>query len=465
MATTPKTGLQNPDGVAVMSAIINDETSPVSAAFRAAIPTPQPTNESVRAIGAIINQYPAFQNEFLNALVNRIGRVIIMSRLYENPWAMFKKGLLEYGETIEEIYVNLAKPFTFDPQKAETTLYKREIPDVRAAFHILNYQKFYKSTVSNDQLRQAFLSWQGISDLIGRIVDAMYTAANQDEFLTMKYMLCRAALNGNMTAVNTPAIAAANMHSLAATFKSYSNQLEFLSADYNAAGVDNYATKDEQYLILSADADAIMDVEVLASAFNMGKAEFLGHRVLINSFRPSAGEIARMNLLFADDTSGNYKAFTEDELTTLGTITGALVHRDWFQVYDNFFNFTEQYNGQGLYWNYYFHKWSTFSTSPYMPAIAFTSAVNGITSVTVSPATAAVAPGKSLQLKADVVITGLASTSVVWSISGQASANTTISPTGLLVVDKDETGETITVTATSTVDGAKTGTATITIGA
>ena len=424
MATTPKTGVQNPDGVAVMSAIVNDETSPVSAAFRAAIPAPQPTNESVRAIGAIINQYPAFQNEFLNALVNRIGRVIILSRLYENPWAMFKKGLLEYGETIEEIYVNLAKPFTFDPQNAETTLFKREIPDVRAAFHILNYQKFYKNTVSNDQLRQAFLSWQGISDLIGRIVDAMYTAANQDEFLTMKYMLCRAALNGNMTAVNTPAVAAANMHSLAAQFKSYSNQLEFLSADYNAAGVDNYATKDEQYLILSADADAIMDVEVLASAFNMGKAEFLGHRVLINTFRPSAGEIARMNLLFADDTSGNYKAFTEAELETLGTITGA-----------------------------------------FMPAIAFTSAVNGITSVTVSPATATVAPGKSLQLKADVVITGLASTAVKWTISGQASANTTISPTGLLVVDKDETGATITVTATSVADGTKAGTAAITVGA
>ena len=43
MATTPKTGLQTPDGVAVMSAIVNDETSPVSAAFRAAIPTPEPS--------------------------------------------------------------------------------------------------------------------------------------------------------------------------------------------------------------------------------------------------------------------------------------------------------------------------------------------------------------------------------------------------------------------------------------
>ena len=76
MATTPKTGVQNPDGVAVMSAIVNDETSPVSAAFRAAIPTPQPTNESVRAIGAIINQYPAFQNEFLNALLISLKKLL-----------------------------------------------------------------------------------------------------------------------------------------------------------------------------------------------------------------------------------------------------------------------------------------------------------------------------------------------------------------------------------------------------
>ena len=99
-----------------------------------------------------------------------------------------------------------------------------------------------------------------------------------------------------------------------------------------------------------------------------------------------------------------------------------------------------------------------------MPAIAFTSATNGITSVTVSPATATVAPGKSLQLKADVVITGLASTAVKWAISGQASTNTTISPTGLLVVDTAESGETITVTATSVVDGSKAGTAAITVG-
>lgn len=53
----------------------------------------------------------------------------------------------------------------------------------------MNYQKFYPTTVSNDQLRQAFLSWQGITDLIGRIIEQLYTGANYDEFLVMKYSL------------------------------------------------------------------------------------------------------------------------------------------------------------------------------------------------------------------------------------------------------------------------------------
>ena len=95
--------------------------------------------------------------EFLSALVNRIGRVLITSKMYSNPIEMFKKGMLEFGETVEEIFVNIAKPFQFDQSIAEKEVFKREIPDVRSAFHVMNYQKFYKSTISDRELKQAFL--------------------------------------------------------------------------------------------------------------------------------------------------------------------------------------------------------------------------------------------------------------------------------------------------------------------
>lgn len=136
------------------------------------------------------------KNEFLSALFNRIGKVIITSKMYNNPWSFFKKGMLEYGETIEEIFVNIAEPHVFDQQKSESEVFKREMPDVKSAFHVLNYQTFYKQTTSDYQLKQAFLTYEGITDLIYRIIDAMTTSSNYDEFLVMKYLLARRILEG-----------------------------------------------------------------------------------------------------------------------------------------------------------------------------------------------------------------------------------------------------------------------------
>ena len=185
MAVKPRIVTLTNSSVDVLNAIRNNATTN----YKHYVPIATPDAESVREIGAVIMSHPQLQNEFLSALVNRIGMVILTSKMYENPWAVFKRGMLEFGESIEEIFVNIAKPYQFDPEVAQSNLFKREIPDVRTAFHIMNYQKYYKATIQNDQLRQAFLSWQGITDLISKIVDAMYTGANYDEFQTMKYML------------------------------------------------------------------------------------------------------------------------------------------------------------------------------------------------------------------------------------------------------------------------------------
>ena len=138
MPTKPKIKTLTNSSIDVLNAIRNSAT--VNYQNYVPIATSDPDN--IREIGAIIMDMPQLQNEFLSALVNRIGRVILTSKMYSNPWEMFKKGMLEYGETIEEIFVNIAKPFQYDPEVAESEVYKREIPDVRSAFQVMNYQKF-----------------------------------------------------------------------------------------------------------------------------------------------------------------------------------------------------------------------------------------------------------------------------------------------------------------------------------
>ena len=458
MATKPKIVTLTNNSVDVLNAIRNS----ASINYRDYVPIATADADSIRAIGATIMDYPALQNEFLNALVNRIGRVILTSKSYQNPWAMFKKGFLEFGETIEEVFTNLAKPFQFDPAVAENEIFKREIPDVRSAFHVLNYQKFYKATVSQEQLRMAFMSWDGVTSLISSIVESMYTAANYDEFITMKYLLCKRMLSGETYFVPTPDnIAGPTPKDWIKLIRNYSNNLTFLSPDYNLAGVYNSTEKNNQYIIIPSKWMAEFDVEVLAAAFNMDKVSFMGHVVMVDSFTNL--DTARLNELFKDDPT--YTEIGAIDMAELGLVVAVLVDKDFFMIFDNLQNFTENYNGQGLYWNYFYHVWKTFSTSPYANAVLFANTATGwdAATMTVTPSAATVLPGQSVQLKATINdASAFASKAIDWESNSQYA---TVNKSGVVTVLANASkGTSITITAKAHAHPETTGTATITVG-
>lgn len=449
MPTIPKTQTLNATSVEILNAIRNS----ASTNYRDFVPTANNSVESIRGIGEIIMQYTPLQNEFLNALVNRIARVIITSKMYSNPLAMFKKGLIDFGETIEEIFVNIANPHQYDAEESESKVFAREIPDVRAAFHTLNYKKFYKQTIQNKDLNQAFLSWDGITDLISKIVNAMYTAANYDEFVTTKYMLAKAILDGRLSAIT---VDANDAKGAVTKIKGLSNSLTFMSNNYNVAGVQTFTDKDDQYLLVNSQFDSEIDVEVLASAFNMSKAEFMGHRILIDGF--GTLDVTRLNALFKDDP--NYEEPSQDTLTALNAIPAVLVDKNFFMIFDNMYEFTENYNGQGLYWNYFYHTWKTFSMSPFANALVFVPAVPSVTSVTVSPSAVTCKKGQSVQLTAEVITENYAPKTVNWTSD---TDGVTVDINGRVTVAESVTATTATITATSTYDSTKSGTCTVTI--
>lgn len=449
MPTIPKTQTLNASSVDVLNAIRNS----ASTNYRDFVPTAKNTPESIRRIGEIIMQYTPLQNEFLNALVNRIARVVITSKMYSNPLSMFKKGLIDFGETIEEIFVNIANPHQYDVEESENKVFAREIPDVRAAFHTLNYKKFYKQTIQNKDLNQAFLSWDGITDLISKIVNAMYTTANYDEFVTTKYMLAKAILDGRLSAIT---VDANDAKGAVTKIKGVSNALTFMSNNYNVAGVQTFTDKNDQYLLVNSQFDSEIDVEVLASAFNMSKAEFMGHRILIDGF--GTLDVARLNALFKDDP--NYEEPSQDTLTALNAIPAVLVDKNFFMIFDNMYEFTENYNGQGLYWNYFYHTWKTFSMSPFANALVFVPAVPSVTSVSVSPTAITCKKGQSVQLSVSVETENYAPKTVNWKSD---TDGVTVDINGHVTVSTSVTAKTAKITATSTYDNAKSGECTVTI--
>ena len=451
MPTRPQRVTMDTNVMNILNAIRNNASNE----YKDYVPAMTDTSQ-LREIGTIIMDYPALQNEFLSALINRIGRVLISTKMYENPWTRFKKGMLDYGETVEEIFTNIAHPYEFEgSHTTPTSQFKKYKPDVRAAFHVMNYRKYYPVTIEQQKLRQAFLSAEGVTNLIGDIVNSLYTGANYDEWLTMKYLIAKTILKGRMYPVETASISANNAKDIVTTVKENSNILEFPSTKYNPAHVFQHTKKADQVIFINARFDAIMDVNVLASAFNMDKAQFMGQRVLIDSFGSLDRE--RLDELFADDP--NYVPITDAEITALDTIPMAVVDTNFFMIFDNLNEFTEIYNAELLYWNYFYHQWKTFSTSPFSNALVYVPTTPTVTGITVTPATATIKAGSSLALTVEVATDGFAPQTVVYESDTDGVA---ITEGGVVQIDEGVSG-TATITVTSTYDESVSATVTLTI--
>lgn len=331
------------------------------------------TATDIPKVGEVIYGTPSFANQFINALVNRIAIVRVQSATFNNPYSILKKGYIEYGETVEDIFVSIAKAVDFSTEKASTREFKRTIPDIRTAFHTMNWRVVYPVTIQDEDLKQAFLSIDGVQNLIAKIVDSVYTASEYDEFLLFKYLLIKSISSGKMLPKSIGT--GDNLNESAVQFRGISNVLPFISDKYNESGVKTNTPKDRQVIFMDAMFNAQYDVNVLASAFNMDKADFMGRLFLIDEWTSFDNE--RFDTIRAN--SDGIEEVTATELALLKDVKAVILDENWFQVYDNNNKFTEKYVASGLYWNYFYHTWKTVSSSPFANAVVFVTDIAKIT--------------------------------------------------------------------------------------
>lgn len=432
--------------------VLNATINSASIDFRNYVPYYTPGDVgSLRTIGNTLLNSPNLMNEFIKTLINLTGKFVLWNSLFSNPLAPFVRGKLDYGDSIEEIFVEMVKPHEYDPAAAYATWMQREIPDVKTAFHLINYEKFYKVTIQPYDLQRAFLNENAFSEFYNKIFNQMYEAAQYDEYLMVKYLIARRALNGEL---HTEVVAdATDPKDFAKAIKAVSNRFTFKSRDYNPAGVLNNSPKEYQYLLVTADYDAELDVEALAYAFHQDKIDWSGHRILIDTF--ACTDMPRLNELLA---LVGQDAISSTENEALASIKCALVDRRLSMIYNNLFVTESARNGEGMYNQGWLHCWMVYSTSPFANGAIFTATSNTVTSVTVTPDTATVAPGATVQLAATVVASAFAPKSVTWEVK---SGTATVNGDGTVVVGSS--AGTVVVRATSTGDSTKYDEATITV--
>lgn len=413
--------------------ILNVIRQNATAEYQSLVPEVQ-TLKDIPKVGEVLYGYPALANQFINALVNRIALVRVKSSTFNNDYKELKKGYLEFGETVEEVFVNIAKAREFNVEKAASREFKRTLPDVKSAFHTMNWRVQYPVTIQDEDLRTAFTSADGVQDLIARIVDSVYQANEYDEYLLFKYLMIKAIAGGKMYPVSIGD--GTDMKQAAVAFRGTSNQLQFMSTKYNAAGVHTTTPKADQYIFMDSTYNAQYDVNVLASAFNMDKADFMGRLKLVDDWTTFDND--RFSDIMGE--SNQIEKVTDEELEIMKGVRAVLVDKEWFQVYDNNNKFTEDYVASGMYWNYFYNVWKTVSSSPFSNAIVFvTDSANTVAPASIPATVQGVDVGDDAEIVTIVPTESIATGDVKFTQTKELTqAGVAVHPYGAIILPKDK---------------------------
>ena len=461
----------------LLSYIIN-----ISPELREEIDLPK-QGESLQPIGKLIVNNERYKNAFIDA-INVIGLTLIHRNYWEDPWENFtNNGIMYFGDSFREMAVDIADVFDYNEFANDPDHFlENVVPNIYEYVHRLNYQKFYKTTTSDAQMAMAFNTEGGLLTLIDEIVSSLWEGYKYDKYIVNKYMLCRRIVDGTITSVQIPNYNSLTPRERVTALKNISNKLIFRNPNYNPMGMRIATPFEKQIAIINTDFEASFSTEVLSTSFFRNEAEMKSRMALIDGY----GNHDVVRLL---EVLGNqYIAFTTEELQGLNNVPACIIDDEFFQnktyALDNQaeteiegvmssssagIKRTSFYNPETLKNNHWLHYWGVKATSPMKQAVVFTKDTVGVTSVTVSPATASVMAGQELKLSAVVATTGFANKAVLWSVDKtSAGLGVTVNQQGVVKVPStvesitgDETE--ITVTATSVFDSTKSNTSVITV--
>lgn len=359
--------------------ICNAIANEIGGEFKVAVPLVK-TDEDLHAFGDIVIGSGNFREQFYGVLVNRIGDTMIKVRNFENKLARFKKGILSYGDTVQNIFYGLADAHAYEPvTQSPGDCFAVEKIDIEQVFHPLNSLLVYKTGTNENALSTAFIDGNSMYAFIEGIVRRLVDSANLDEWIQMKYVIARAILSNPSSIVSVPTLSAENSDAIVTTLKEYSSKMEYMAENLNPYGVPTHTPKENQVFFLNAKSGAVIDTNSLAMAFNLQFRDFIAARTELNTFGFTEFELERLNHIMAENVKAgvisSYTPLTEAELAKLEHIVGAIADEDFFVIYDKLVQMTSQYDPLHLTNLSFYHKQSVMSFNPYANVIFFSDEV------------------------------------------------------------------------------------------
>ena len=396
------------------------------------------------------SNYQAVQESFFG-LLKQIAYVATVTRVFDNPLAQLEGENMPLGWAGEETYINPVQGRQFDVNDFAGILQKYEA-DVKVQYLTVNMDLQYPVTLTRDKIRTAFNSWRDLEEFINGIVNALYNGAYIGMFNYTKALVAAAYKENKAQYIKVSAVTnEATGKALIKKLREMYTLFQLPSASYNSwakvggAGrpVTTWCAPEDIMLLIRADVMATVDVDVLAAAFNMDKADFIGRVITVDNFD-----------VYTDDGTKIYDG---------SAIIGMICDKAWFKIKQQDMALDMWFNPNNRSWQYYLNvvKMYNYSLFANGVVIATDDPVVDATAITASKSSVSVEEGADVVL--DLETTPFSANPTI-TASSSSDENATASVTGkkLTIHGVDAGSATITVTATNSV-GTVTCTVTVTV--
>lgn len=321
-----------------------------------------------------IVSYGPFMNEFLHYIVNKIVLQSVESKLYTNRYNMLKKEGFPLGTDMEMNYVNPALGRNYDISLGAQLLNVTPA-DVKTCYFRQNRRRQFPITIPRELMEGAFTSWEQLDSMVAGMVQSMYSGNAIEEEELIKKLLVTAVANNAIRketiewSDDDPAASSITfikkIQKIALDITHASSNFNNYQAYAKANGIADatpaitWTESDSLYLFLRSDVLVNCNVETLAGAFNMEKAELVGKLAPLPAF-------SYLDLDGEKDTATGYWKTVED----INKILAIIADVNTFEYRDNLQTTGDFYNAAGLYQNQFLNVWQTYSIRPWGNAIA-----------------------------------------------------------------------------------------------
>lgn len=308
-------------------------------------------------VASSILQDKALRNEFIDAIVNKVGRTIVNNKMIEDKLSVLDGESLPMGSAIEELFVNPAIAEKYD-MNSEAFL-KQKRPDVKALYYGTNRENKYAVTITIAMLKRGFKSDGGMNTLISQIVASLYSGDKLDNMIMKKNLVAHAVVNKNVIIrpheYDISAMTVEQSNALAKEIVIDSLNMVYPSKDFNSYGkvaseqektdgkdfVVTFTNTSDQYILMRNDIYTNINFDVLAMAYNMEKKELMGKIIPIDNF-------------------GDAK------------IMALLCDKAWWVISDTIYETDEFRNGENLSRTTWLHHHQIMRYSMFANAVAYT---------------------------------------------------------------------------------------------